>query len=249
MRKASGDIPDLSWSELSEMARARRGYGLAAAINGEVSLEGSVSSPFVTEADLQAGAGIYRERCATCHGGEGVGWHAPPLNKSGLKHGDSDLALYKVVRDGIPNTNMKSLGLSFAERWQVVGYVKQLQIRGSASQSQSAKRLDVRVPSERLLKAGSRPDEWLTYSGSLNGQRYSPLAQVTAKNAHQLRLLWSKQFDTVEAQFEATPIVVDNVMFVTAPPAKVIAVDAETGAEYWSYQRNVPVDLPLAVGG
>ena len=81
---------------------------------------------------LHAGARIFRENCAVCHGGEGTGGHGPALNHSGLKHGDSDLAIYKVVRDGVPDTPMVPVPLDFTERWQVVGYVRALQLKNVA---------------------------------------------------------------------------------------------------------------------
>ena len=60
---------------------------------------------------------------------EDPGGMAPALNHSGLKHGDSDLAIYKVLRDGVPDTSMAPVPLGFKERWQVVGYVRALQLQ------------------------------------------------------------------------------------------------------------------------
>ena len=81
-RKAEGAIPDLSWRELWFMTHARGGFGLDAFVKTGISLDGMVVNPFTTNADRQSGAGIFRERCAVCHGEEGTGGHAPPLNRS-----------------------------------------------------------------------------------------------------------------------------------------------------------------------
>ena len=147
---------------------------------------------------LHAGARIFREHCAVCHGGEGAGGHGPALNHSGLKHGDSDLAIYKVVRDGVPDTPMVPVPLGFTERWQVVGYVRALQLQNLEQAGNEAAPLDIRVSAEQVLAAGSKTDEWLTYSGSLDGRRYSPLTELTPANVSQLQLRWVHQFDSSE---------------------------------------------------
>ncbi len=245
-RKANGSVPDLSWAELWQMTRMQGGFGLAAFAMDEESLDGSVVNPYVTPDDLQAAAGIFAERCAVCHGSDGSGSNGgPPLNRPGLKHGDSDLAIYKVLRDGIPGTSMITANLKPAERWQVGGYVRVLQIRGSASGADEATHLDIQVSSERLAAAGSRADEWLTYSGSLDGRRYVPLQEITPDNVSKLRVKWIKQFDTDDSKIEATPLVVDGVIFITEPPSNVLALDAKTGHLVWTYSRQLPTDLPL----
>ena len=116
-----------------------------------------------------------------CHGGEGTGGHGPALNHPGLKHGDSDLAIYKVVRDGVPDTAMVPVPLGFTERWQVVAYVRALQLKNVAQAENKAPPLDIRVSPEQILAAGSKTDEWLTYSGSLDGRRFSLLTELTPR--------------------------------------------------------------------
>ena len=183
-----------------------------------------------------------------CHGGDASGWRAPPLNRPGLKHGDSDLALYKVVRDGIPGTPMMSADLTWSQRWQVVGYMRTLQINGPGRIGAESRRLDIQVGSERLRVAESRPDEWLTYSGSLDGRRYSPLADISPANVSKLRVRWIRQFDTNESRIEATPLVVDGVIFITEPPSNVVALDARSGQMIWAYSRSIPRDLRVCCG-
>ncbi len=55
------------------------------------------------------------------------GYLGPSLARWGYKNGDSDAAIYRVLTDGIAGTAMESTHLSFAERWQVVGYLRTLQ--------------------------------------------------------------------------------------------------------------------------
>ncbi len=109
-------------------------------------------------------------------------------------------------------------------------------------------RLDIQVSSERLRVGGGRPDEWLTYSGSLDGRRYSPLAEINPANVSKLRVRWIKQFHTNESRIEATPLVVDGVIFTTEPPANVVALDARSGEVIWTYRRSIPSDVRVCCG-
>jgi alcohol dehydrogenase (cytochrome c) len=248
--KAKGHVTDLSWAELWKMARARGGFGLAGLTTSGLSLEGSVVNPYLSDDDEASGQKLFHERCANCHGRDGTGWHGPPLNRPGLRHGDSDLAIYKAIRDGIRDTGMKAIDMTFVERWQLVGHIKRLQTRGAtgAVQDEVGAKIDVMVPQERVRAAGSRTDEWVTYSGSQDGQRYSTLSQITPENVSRLRLLWSRQFDSNETKFEATPLVADGMMYLTVPPATVVALSAKTGRVAWTFTRDVPADLPVCCG-
>lgn len=240
-RKAMGGIPDLSWIELWELTQV--GTGFDSRFTEGQSLERSVNNPHVSDNDHKIGARIFNERCATCHGN-----HAPSLTRPGFKYGDSDLAIYKVLRDGIPGTTMVSAGLSSLERWQVVGYVRQLQLHDSGQHVEDAYHLDIQVSGEQLRTAGTRPNEWLTYSGSFDGWHTSSLTEVSPANVSQLRVRWVRQFDTNETAIEATPLVANGVIFTTEPPANVVALDAKSGNLIWRYERSVPTELPLCCG-
>jgi alcohol dehydrogenase (cytochrome c) len=95
------------------------------------------------------------------------------------------------------------------------------------------------VTYERLLKAPSEPANWMTYSGSYQSWRYSSLDQINRRNVSNLRVAWVKQIPTSH-KVEATPIVVDGIMYVSEPPSNVIALDAATGRSYWHYKRALP---------
>ena len=232
------------------MAGYQGGFGLENVVRG-LSADGGVSNPYDTNADLQSASRMFGERCAMCHGNEGAGGAVgPPLNHTGLRHGDSDLAIYKVIRDGVPNTAMRAPSISMVQRWQLVGYVRRLQTHGDGSSAGKA-RLDIGVNSERIFSAGSKTDEWLTYSGSLDGHRYTPLNQITSANVSQLRIRWVRQFDTTLPSIEATPIVVGGAIFTTEPPSDTIAVDAinaKSGDLIWRYARKVSADARACCG-
>jgi alcohol dehydrogenase (cytochrome c) len=84
------------------------------------------------------------------------------------------------------------------------------------------------------------PDaDWLTFNRTLAGERFSPLAQINAGNAHQLQVKCIAQLGEM-GSFETSPIVHNGRMFVTTAH-KVLALDAATCAVRWSYTW-VPVD-------
>jgi alcohol dehydrogenase (cytochrome c) len=88
------------------------------------------------------------------------------------------------------------------------------------------------VTYERLLRAAQEPQNWLTYSGGYSSHRYSPLARITPANVANLEQKWVLQASVV-GTWQATPVVVDGVMYVTQRPNDVMALDARTGRPYW----------------
>lgn len=243
-RKAEGDVPEFSWRELWFMARVRRGFGLQNFTDQGFSMEGAVQNPFVTPADYQTGKQIFRERCSVCHGNEASGGVAPALNHSQLRHGDSDLAMYNVIRDGVPQTGMAPLKMTIQERWQIIGYLRGLQFASKQS-LQSLGAINFQVSDEQIRAAATKEDQWLTYSGTLDGRRYTPLNEITPGNVSRLRLRWIHQFGTTTAKIESTPIVLGGFLFMTVPPSDAVAIDAHSGDIRWSYKGNVPNNLPV----
>ncbi|MFO0583683.1 MAG: PQQ-binding-like beta-propeller repeat protein [Anaeromyxobacter sp.] len=244
VRKARGHVPNLSWRELLEMVKVKGGFGLKGFAIGAQSLEGALANPYVTPEDHEAGSAMFRDRCAMCHGGQGAGMHAPPLNRA-LKHGNSDMAIYRVLKYGIAGTAMVAQDLPMKQAWQLVGYIKMLQTETTSEEAAAASsRPPVSVDFGRLRAAAGNPDEWLTYSGTLDGRHHSPLAEITSKNVDRMRLLWTHQFEDTRPEIQATPLVVGGVIYTTLPPSTAVALDARTGEELWRYARPIP-DVPL----
>jgi len=111
------------------------------------------------------------------------------------------------------------------------------------------------VTYERILNARSEPHNWLTYYGAYDGQRYSPLDQINRGNVKKLAPAWVFQCGSTGLHsgkstysFEASPIVVDGVMFVSAWDGWVFALDARTGNELWQYKHAIPYDVSLCCG-
>jgi alcohol dehydrogenase (cytochrome c) len=89
------------------------------------------------------------------------------------------------------------------------------------------------VTFDRILHADREPQNWLTYSGTVGGQRYSQLTQVTPANVKNLELQWVWQAKSIE-KFETTALVVDGVLYTIQAPNDVYALDAVTGRIFWT---------------
>src|SRR5213079_416550 len=100
---------------------------------------------------------------------------------------------------------------------------------------------------ERILGADKEPENWLTYSGTTFSQRYNLLTQITTANVKDLELQWVYQARSLE-KFEATPLVVDGVMYTVSAPNDVIALDAATGRVFWTYSYTPSTLARLCCG-
>ncbi len=107
--------------------------------------------------------------------------------------------------------------------------------------------LNAQVTYDRLLAAAKDPANWTSYSGNYAGWRYSALDQIDRNTVKSLKVKWLYQMRTTHI-VETTPLVVDGVMYFTEPPSNVIAVDAETGREYWHYRRATPQKVNVCCG-
>ncbi|HTA37440.1 MAG TPA: PQQ-binding-like beta-propeller repeat protein [Candidatus Acidoferrales bacterium] len=118
---------------------------------------------------------------------------------------------------------------------------------------------DVNVTDD-MMAAGS-PDgaNWLLDGRTYDNQRYSPLTQIDAGNVASLAPVALLQTG-MTASFEATPIVIDGVMYLTTPVVngkmKIVALNAVTGERLWETTDNLgtfqiccgPVNRGVAVG-
>lgn len=112
----------------------------------------------------------------------------------------------------------------------------------SASSAVKAKPLTIEaVSTETIKNARKYPESWLTYGGTYEEQRHSALTQITKDNIDGLTPAWTYDFDAAKTArgVEATPIVVDGVMYVTGAWSMVYALDAKTGEELWVYDPEV----------
>ena len=78
-------------------------------------------------------------------------------------------------------------------------------------------------------------------NGGPDNIRYSQLSQITPENVNRLQLAWN--YDSKDAfkgsEMQSNPIIVDGVLYATTPKLRVIALNAETGGELWSFDPNL----------
>ncbi len=88
--------------------------------------------------------------------------------------------------------------------------------------------------------------DWPVYGGDLGGMKYSSLTQIHRGNAHQLELVWTwktgerpiREEDVEPVDFEATPLMINDTLYLSTPYNRVVALDASTGTEFWSYDPH-----------
>jgi quinoprotein glucose dehydrogenase len=94
-----------------------------------------------------------------------------------------------------------------------------------------------------MVSARTLNGEWPTYGGTLASTRYSPLDQINAKNFSELEIAWRLKTDMFGPKpdflFQATPLMVDGVVYSTAGARRaVIALDAGTGELLWVHTEH-----------
>ena len=101
----------------------------------------------------------------------------------------------------------------------------------------------VRPTTQELKDATSGGQDWITYGGALNNQRYSTLNQVNTTNVQSLQGAWMTRLgsgDGSKYRFEPDPIVVDGIMYVPTGNDDIFALDAKTGRKLWEYTSDIP---------
>ncbi len=91
---------------------------------------------------------------------------------------------------------------------------------------------------QRLLAAADDPANWLSHGRDYAEQRFSPLDDINSKTIHKLGLEWVIDTGTKRG-LQATPIVVDGIMYVTLTWSVLIAIDAATGEQLWRFDPKV----------
>ncbi len=248
--KAAGKLPDITWKDLYRLNRHGDPFNLKDLVTTRNAYL-AIKNPFASDEDVRKGEQLFQANCSFCHGGNGVGGRAgPALKQRQMARGSSDWALFKTVSNGIEGTAMPPSPLSEPDRWRLTAYVRSLS-EGAEARSDSpntsslAKITPIRY--EDILASAQDPHQWLTYSGSYDGHRFSSNDRINTKNVSSLRLVWMHQYPS-ETPFETSPLVVDGFMFITIPPNRVDALDAKTGERIWSYNRNLPQRLSVCCG-
>ena len=118
--------------------------------------------------------------------------------------------------------------------------------KGSAKHIQQATEA---IDDDAILNANNNQGNWLSYGRNYQEDRYSELSQITKENINDLGLAWAEEIGTKKG-LQATPIVVDGLMFFSGPFNQVWAYDVRTGAEIWHLdpQFNHDKNIDLCCG-
>ena len=97
--------------------------------------------------------------------------------------------------------------------------------------------------------------QWANYGNDPGGMRYSPLKQIDKGNVKNLKPAWTYQSGELKtyegtdlaskAAFEATPLMVNGVLYFSTPTNRIIAINAATGKELWVYNSGVDLKEQL----
>ncbi len=103
---------------------------------------------------------------------------------------------------------------------------------------------------ERLVNSDKEPQNWLNYGGNQASHRFSSLDQINKTNIKQLQTSWIFQTGELRGGLNATPIVVDGVMYLMGPMNRVFALDATNGQVLWKYFYKLSTQsIPYQRGG
>ncbi len=102
------------------------------------------------------------------------------------------------------------------------------------------------VDHDRMITADDNPEDWLSVGRNYAEDRFSELAQITKANVNELGLAWSINLGVYRG-IEATPIVVDGIMYVSGPWSIVYAIDVRKGEILWIYDPEVPREFAVRV--
>ncbi len=115
--------------------------------------------------------------------------------------------------------------------------------------------LFVTICTGALIAAAGQPpapsmQEWPAYAADPGSSHYSPLTDIDRANVGRLQMAWEwkpnedalPEFGTRPGTFENTPLMIDNVLYLSTPYNRVVALDAETGAQLWMYDPKAYAD-------
>jgi alcohol dehydrogenase (cytochrome c) len=238
----TGQIPDLDSSDLPSLLAPGSRQPQIARLVVTHNPYPVIHIPDNTPAAIASGAALFREQCAGCHSPDGSGGPgAPALFGREFRHGDTEWAVYRTIRDGVPGTGMAPHRLKHTQLWQLVAFIRSLGVPANsvAVQAEKSSRLEqVNVPYDELAASSQPGADWLTYAGAYGSNRHSSLAQITSRNVGTLTVRWMHQLVGGHDKIESTPLVREGIMYLTVPPGRVLAIDAATGRQLWEHEHS-----------
>ena len=99
--------------------------------------------------------------------------------------------------------------------------------------------MSANVDANRIINANSEPGSWLSHGRTYDEQRFSPLEKINDANVSRLGLSWHYDLPTNRG-LEATPLMIDGVIYVSGSWSMVYALDAVSGELLWTHNPAVP---------
>jgi alcohol dehydrogenase (cytochrome c) len=211
-----------------------------------------------------AGGRSFETRCAVCHGGDGNGSDRAPSLLDFIA-GNSDQHIAALIRAGVRAMPPHDIGdpemaqlLAFLHQLRPPGGTVAAAPQRRTVPLDGGEPLQGKILDETNFNLALAADDgrihllertadgyreppvlpkadWPRYDGSFTSNRHSALDQINAANVRRLALQWMFAVDGAP-RLEATPVVVDGIMYVTAVNA-VFALDARSGRQLWAYRR------------
>lgn len=220
--------------------------------------------------NVDPGRRAFETYCASCHGADGNGGEmGPPIVLRLATRDNQQLA--SLIRDGVPAKGMPPSKVADPEMAALLKFLRTIERRSEPVVRKSLQTTDGRTLEGQVLGEGFedlqlRTDDnrvhllrragdrfrsvtseiaWPTYNGDLGGNRYTTLTQINKNTVARLAPRWSFTIPGA-GQLQVTPVVVDGIMYVTAPN-ECFALDAGSGRRIWHYKR--PRTSGMATGG
>jgi quinoprotein glucose dehydrogenase len=229
--------------------------GASCALAQQSTLDGIYTNP-----QAAAGANLYVRSCIECHGATLRGSEAgPALVGAGFWSkwaGQSTAALYQITASTMPVNNPN--GFSPQEYAELIAFILQqngLPAGETALPADAGQLVSIRLDeSQEPVRVASVQNgaslaqrvvdaEWLSYHGDSNSTHYSALDKINKDNVGNLEIAW--RWHTInhgpqpEFNYEATPLMIDGVLYTTAGRRRdVVAIDPVTGENLWMFRLD-----------
>src|SRR5579859_6331274 len=99
------------------------------------------------------------------------------------------------------------------------------------------------ISTQYLATTTSGGNDWITFGGALNNDRYSTLNQINTSNVSQLKGVWMTRLGSGRGskyQFEADPVVINGTMYIPTGNDDIFALDAKSGKKIWEWDSDIP---------
>lgn len=151
--------------------------------------------------------------------------------------GQRAFARQKIIDTFFSGTSFSKTFLAAAAVLVVLsfGSIAQAQTKGSPEHITA---VTGAIDSAAIIANGANSKDWPSYGLDYAETRFSKLNHITADNVKNIGLMWTYNLESIRG-VEATPLVVDGIMYVTAPWSIVHAVDVRSGKRIWSFDPQV----------